>query len=157
MMGAPAPTRKEVKAKPVEVALDKYIRRATAAKDDYVRGVQNPRRDPTEAAISMRSTLEAKMASKETWDKWEDRLRSVGFKGWQEATLNKGANRFLDGIRYGAKYWKQFYEQFKDHLEKGLAQVHAMPRATLDDSVRRAEFMIRWNAKFRFKKSYVPG
>jgi len=150
-----APTG-EIKVKSVEDALAKYLKRTEVARDDYVKGIQNPKRDPTKAAISMRSTLEAKMASKATWDKWQEKLESVGFKGWQEGALKKGADRYLPGVRMGAKYWKQFYTQFKPHLEEGLRKVYALPRATIDDSCKRAETMIRHNAKFRYKKRYIP-
>ncbi|MCD6590272.1 hypothetical protein J7K74_03775 [Candidatus Woesearchaeota archaeon] len=117
--------------------------------------IKQPRRDPIKAAISMRSTLEAKMADKSTWDKWQEKLEGIGFEGWLDATLNKGVPRFVPGIEYGFKYYKAFAEQFSKHLEEGLKKVLAMPKRTLDESIARAAEMIRHNAKFRFKKTFV--
>ena len=48
--------------------------------------------------------------------------------------------------------YKDFASKFKEHLDKGVAEVRAMPKATLEDSIKRAEKMIRHNAMFRYKK-----
>jgi len=148
-------TEIKIEAKPVDLAARKYLERARAGAKLYEERVKTPRRDPTKAAVSMRDTLEAKMRDKSTWDKWEERLLSVGFDGWLDATLSKGVARYVPGVEYGFKYWKQFYEQFKPHLEEGMKRVHAMPRVTLEDSIARAAEMIRWNAKFRYKKRFI--
>jgi len=161
-MASPEARRKiaaeiKIEAKPVELAAKKYLERARAGAKLYEERIKTPRRDPTKAAISMRDTLEAKMRDKKTWDKWEERLASVGFEGWLDATLTKGVPRYVPGVEYGFKYWKDFYEQFKPHLEEGMRKVHAMPRVTLEDSIARAAEMIRHNAKFRYKKRFIKG
>lgn len=145
----------EVKVKDIEIATKKYIERARAGAPLYAEMVKVPKRDPTAAAISMKETLKAKMRADETWDKWETKLAAVGFEGWLDAVLSKGVPRFVPGIEHGSKYWRQFYSQFKPHLEAGLAKVYALPRVTLEDSIARAAEMIRHNAKFRFVKKYI--
>jgi len=141
-----------VKLKEVDRVVQKWHDRAVAGASEYEYYVQRPKRDPIAAAISMRSTLEAKMRAKETWDKWEQKLRGVGQAGWLDAVLNKGVKRFTDGIEYGTKWYRQFYDQFSKHLAAGLPKIYAMPKATLEDAKRRAAAMIDWNAKFRFIK-----
>ncbi len=86
----------------------------------------------------MRKTLEAKMAAKETWDKWEANRRAVGDAGWLYGVKKKGIDRFPSGIDAGAPIWAEFYKQFKPHLEAGLSKVYSLPRATIDDAVKRA-------------------
>ena len=141
-----------ISIKPVDKTVEKWLQRARAGVELYKFYVQQPKRSPTEAAISMKETLMAKMAKPETWEKWEENRRAVGDAGWLYGVMNKGVQRYPQGIEVGKKYYEQFYSQFKSHLERGLAEVYSIPRVTLDDAVRRAEVMIRHNAKFRFKK-----
>lgn len=142
-----------VEIKPVDKTVDKQLSRTEAGRADYEYYVQNPRRDPVEGAISMRSTLEAKMRNAETWDKWEDHLKKVGGKGVIDAAVSKGPGRLVEGVRYGSKFYEQFYSEFKPHLERALDKVLALPRETLEDSKKRATTMIEENAKFSFAKS----
>jgi len=141
-----------IKVKPVELTVKKWLERARAGATLYAERVKSPRRDPIKAAIAKRADLEAKMQKKETWDKWETRLSAVGMEGWLKATLTKGVERYPRGIEFGKDKFADFYEQFSKHLEAGLAKVLAMPKVTLEDSIRRAAEMIRWNAQFK----YVP-
>ena len=141
-----------IKVKPLDLTVKKWLERARAGATLYAERVKNPRRDPTKAAIAKRADLEAKMSNKTTWDKWETRLSAVGFDGWLNAVLNKGVQRYPSGIEFGKTKFADFYEQFSKHLEAGLSKVLAMPKVTLEDSIRRAAEMIRWNAQFK----YVP-
>ena len=141
-----------VKVKPVDLTVRKYLERARSATPIYEERIKNPRRDPIRAAISMRASLEQKMARKETWDKWEARLSMWDQASWIDVTLKKGVQRYAQGVEIGADRYRMFYEQFSKHLEEGLRRILAMPKDTLDDSIRRAAEMIRWNAKFKFIK-----
>ena len=143
-----------VRVKPVDKTVEKYFERAKLGVKDYEYYIQRPRRGPASAAISMRKTLEEKMAKKETWDKWEERLSGIGDAGVIDAALQKGVKRFVPGVEYGKKYFEQFYKQFSAHLAEGLKKVLAMPRVTLDDSIARAVEMIKHNAQFKFIKKF---
>lgn len=131
---------------------DKYERRAAVATDDYKFGVENPARSPTDAAIAARKTLEAKMAAKETWDKWEAARKFAGDEGWRKGALEKGVDRYPIGVRVGLPKYEDFANKFKAHLEKKVEDIHKMPKVTIDDSIKRATEMIKHNAGFRYKK-----
>jgi hypothetical protein len=139
-------------SKPVERWTDKYAKRTAVAKDDYAWGVQNPSRPPVEAAIEQRRTLEAKMASKSTWDKWQDALSFVGSEGVKKAAAEKGADRYLPGVQFGMPKFTDFASKFKTHLDAQLPTIRKMSTATLDESIAKAAAMIKANAAFRFKK-----
>ncbi|MEM4976652.1 MAG: hypothetical protein QXT64_04940 [Desulfurococcaceae archaeon] len=141
-----------ISIKPVDKTVEKWMNRARAGVDLYRIYTAAPKRSPTEAALSMKETLQQKMARPETWDKWEKNRRAVGDAGWLYGVQTKGVARYPQGIEAGRKYYEQFYTQFKPHLEAGLAKVYAIPRVTIDDAVRRAETMIRHNYTFRFEK-----
>jgi hypothetical protein len=141
-----------ISVKPPEKVLEKWQTRAKAGASEYAYYVEHPKRSPTDAAISMRATLEAKMSQKATWDKWEQNRKAVGDAGWLYGIKTKGISRFPTGVDAGAPKFADFYRQFKAHLEAGLAKVYAMPRATIDDAVARAAAMIKHNATFRYAK-----
>ena len=138
--------------KPVSRWVDKYESRATVAAGDYEYGVRNPKRPPATTAIANRSTLETKMAMKETWDKWEDSLAYVGDAGVINAAATKGKDRYVPGVRAGIDKVRAFATDFSTHLETAQAQVLAMPNVTLADKIARATKMIELNAAYRFKK-----
>jgi len=141
-----------VKVKPPDVSTRKLLDRVRVAKPFYIYFVQNPRASPTEEAVKMRSTLEAKMRTKATWDKWEMRRKAVGDIGWQAGALGKGADRLVPGVEHGIGYYFDFARQFFPYLAEGRAKVKKLARITLEDSIRRAATMIRHNAAFRFVK-----
>ncbi len=138
--------------KDVDRTVNKYNTRASVATDDYKFGVENPARSPTDAAIAQRKTLETKMASKETWDKWEAARKAVGDEGWRKGALDKGVDRYAPGVRAGLGKYQDFYAKFKEHLERKVEEIKKMPKVTIDDSIKRATEMIRHNAGFRYKK-----
>ena len=132
--------------------LRKYESRTAVAEDDYRFGVQNPKRPPASAAIGARKTLETKMSSKATWDKWEAALKYVGDDGVIKAAVEKGAPRYVPGVRASLDKVRDFASKFAPYLEAGQKKVLSMPKVTLDDSIARSAAMIRHNAGFRYKK-----
>jgi hypothetical protein len=139
-------------SKPSERWVSKWDRRTAVATDDYLWGVQNPARGPATAAIAARATLEAKMASKETWNKWEDGLKFVGDEGIKAAAAAKGPARYTSGITYGRPKFEDFAAKFKSHLDSQLPAIQAMSTATLEQAAAKAVAMMKANAKFRYKK-----
>jgi len=138
--------------KPADRWLKKYEARTAVAVDDYKWGVQNPKRPPATTAIANRDVLEKKMAMKETWDKWEGSLAWVGDEGVIKAAVEKGADRYPPGVRFGLPKVDMFIDAFRPHLEKGVEEVFKIKKITLEDAVERAATMIRHNAAFVFKK-----
>lgn len=136
-------------SKPVDRWVKKYLNRARAAVEDYREGVTNPRRDPAEAAISMRPTLEAKMRSQATWDKWEHSLRTRGSRKYKERASTVGADRYPAGIESGKEEYKAFAAEFKTHLDAGLPDIRKMQKTSIEESINKAAAMIRHNAKFK--------
>jgi len=138
--------------KPIDIWLKKYEARTAVAVDDYKWGVKNPKRPPATTAIEFRDVLEKKMAAKETWDKWEDALKFIGDEGVIEAALEKGAGRYVPGVRFGLPKVKSFAEAFSPHLAEGVKKALAIKKVTLEDAIERAATIIRHNAEFRYKK-----
>ena len=142
----------EIRLKPAELIAKKYLER-TRDKTFYVAGVKNPKRSPTEAALSMKDTWRRKMALPETAEKWAKRRAAAGDEGWLAGIELKGADRWPQGTEFGSAKILDFMNKFLPHLAAGLNQVYKMPRVTLEDSINRAAAMIRHNAKFTYEPS----
>jgi len=138
--------------KPVDRWVKRYEERTAVAEEDYRWGVQNPKRGPASAAIANRKVIEEKMRRKETWDKWEAGLRFVGDEGVIKAAVEKGAPRYVPGVKASLDKVRDFATKFAAHLEAGQKKVWAIPKITIEDSIKRAAEMIRHNAQFRYKK-----
>ena len=150
-MADPAP---EIKLKPVEIIIKKYFDRTRNA-TYYLAGVLSPKRSPTEAAISMKSTLVEKMKRDETWEKWEKRRKAAGDTKWRAMIELKGVASYPRGTEVGSVYMLDFLNKFLPHLSEGLKKVYKEPRVTIDDSVKRAEIMIRHNHEFTYEPSSI--
>jgi len=137
--------------KPPEFWVKRWYENARRAVDAYREGVQAPRRNPIEAAVANADVWHARVSAPETKEKWKARLSSVKFEDWLNAVLNKGAARYPNGIEFGKTKYERFAKAFHSHLEEGVRRVLAIPKRTLEDAIRRAAEMIRWNAKFTFR------
>jgi len=143
----------EVKIVEPVIAAKKLLDRAMQSKDYFVYGIKNPKRSPTEAAISMADTWHAKVSSPETKRKWIEHRKAAGDESWLAGLLGKGIDRWAPGIQLGIGKYLTFAEEFFPYMASGLAtKVYTIQKRTLDDSIRRVAELIRHNAAFKRKK-----
>jgi len=142
----------EVKLKPVDIAVKKYYDR-TRRPDYYLAGVRNPKRSPTEAALSMADTWHRKVSLDETKEKWMKRRAAVGDEGWIAGIELKGVARYPQGTEIGSVKMMDFLNKFYPHLAEGLKKVYSIPRVTIDDSIERVATLIRHNHEFTYEPS----
>jgi len=143
----------EVKIVDPIVAAKKLLDRALQSKDYFVHGIKNPKRSPTEAAISMADTWHSRVSSQETKKKWIENRRAAGDESWLAGLLGKGIDRWAPGIEHGIGKYLAFAEEFYPYMANGLAtKVYTIQKRTLDDSIRRVAELIRHNAAFKRKK-----
>ena len=143
----------EVKIVPPEVAAKKLLDRALASKDYLVYGIMNPKRSPTEAAISMAETWHSKVSDPKTKEKWIKNRRAAGDETWKAGLLGKGIDRWGPGIELGIGKYLAFASEFFPYMAAGLAtKVYTIQKKTLEDSVKRVRELIFHNAAFERKK-----
>jgi len=143
----------EVKIVEPVIAARKLLDRALASRDYFVYGVKNPKRSPTEAAISMADTWHAKVSAPETKAKWIENRKAAGDETWLAGLLGKGIDRWAPGIELGIGKYLSFAEEFFPYMAGGLAtKVYTIQKRTLDDSIKRVAELIRHNAAFKRKK-----
>lgn len=130
-----------------EQAAAKWNQRASASTEDYKRGVQSVQTSPgVAAARNADAWLQRVQAAKQ---KFITNSQRVDLGTWQAAATGKGASRFAEGVQAAQPAMQQFMAEFLPHLDRGVAQVKAMPNATLEQSIARATAMIRHNASFK--------
>ena len=143
----------EVKIVDPLIAAKKLLDRVSQSKDYFVYGVKNPKRSPTEAAISMADTWHARVSAPETKQKWIENRKAAGDESWLAGLLGKGIDRWLPGVELGIGKYLSFAEEFFPYMASGLAaKVYPIQKRTLDDSIRRVAELIRHNAAFKRKK-----
>lgn len=130
-----------------EEAAQKWAQRASAASEDYRRGVQRVNVSPGQQAAAKRTKWEQGINNSK--DKWEQRVRSVSLSDWQAATAGEGANRFASGVTAKQEKMARFTQEFFPHLERGQARVKSMPDTSFEDRINRMVEMARHNRNFR--------
>lgn len=118
----------------------KWATRTSGAQQDYVTGVENTSKDPTQLAINNQSRLLTNFQNAVNSGKWANRLRAVGKAGWQAAVAAK-ANNFATGVNAAqSKVATSFAPllQYENNLQQ---QVDAMPNVTDTDRENR---MLAW-------------
>lgn len=104
--------------------------KAAANADRYVRGVQKSVEDGI----------------------WQERVSSVPLAEWKQLTIDKGANRYSDGVSKAKPKMQRFGEQLLQHTEQVKAAIAQMPKGTESDSEARMLAAVRMMRQLRFRR-----
>lgn len=118
----------------------KWAQRTSGAQSDYVAGVENTSKDPTQLAINNQARLRQNFLAAIDSGKWANALRAVTKAGWQQAVRDKAGN-FSTGVNAAeAKVAAKFAPllQYENNLQQ---QVESMPNVTDADRENR---MLAW-------------
>lgn len=109
---------------------DKYVRRTQAAAQDYVVGMQNPRRDPVQAAVR----ASGKWANR-VQEAINNRLYERGVRGqnYQEAVqiaISDGGAAFTQGVAKRESKVSRVFQDLAPRLGAVSQQIQSMPQDT---------------------------
>ena len=91
--------------KSAQQSAQKFVDRAGAASGDYVSGAQATTKDQSAAAIAGKANWAAGIQAAIAGGRYEKGLSASGKSGWLKGVVEKGANRFAEGVATGmAKY-----------------------------------------------------
>ena len=82
-------------------------------------------------------------------DKWARRVSAVSLADWQNAMNNVGVQRVATGAAAHVGKMQSFLTEFLPYVDRIAAQVHALPKGGIEQSVARAAAQIRGNAAFK--------
>src|SRR5689334_22379753 len=80
----------------------KFVERAGAASGDYGSGAQNTSKDQSALAVAGQANLLAAITAAITSGRWAKNLQASGKAAWLKGVLEKGVNRFGEGVASGA-------------------------------------------------------
>jgi len=122
---------------PSQVA-EKWVTRASAAGQDYGRGVEQTEKDPTALAVQNGARYIAGVQEAYSSGRWARRLQAVGKAGWQAAVRDKGVTNYGTGVTAARAKFEQAIGPVLQAVEAGQRLVAAMPSATPAQRDQRA-------------------
>lgn len=127
----------------------RWVSHLGAAVDKIRTGVQAVTTSPTQAAAAAGTLWQQRVADPAVLAKFQRNLQRVSLSDWQNAMINKGIPRIATGAANAKDKFTNFLTQFLPFVQNVANQVHAMPKATLDDRINRAVAQIRGTAQFK--------
>lgn len=125
---------------------EKWARRGAQATPDFVKGVQRVRVAPGEMAAAKVDKYIAGIQA--SVDKWIRRVSGVSLQEWQRLTVEKGQQRYAQGIAAATAKTTAFWNEFLPVLESTKNAADAMPDLTLEDRINKAVFVMRSLSEF---------
>ena len=128
-------------------AAEKWSRRLSASTEDIRAGIERVTQAPGQAAAQKRAKWEAGVAN--AGDKWQRNVAAISLDEWKDKALNVGLQRVAQGAQANQDKTEKFFSEFLPHLDRGVAQVNAMPDASMEDRINKAVAMMRHNSNFK--------
>jgi len=97
--------------KPIEVAAEKWVRRAEVATSDYEFGIKNPKRPWRQAAEAGNENWKRGVQGAIAADRFVAGIRRVGDEKWSGMALAK-TGRFAEGVRIARDEWQRGYSPY---------------------------------------------
>lgn len=123
---------------PQQIA-QKLANNAAAAAPQYQASIKAVVDNPCAKAAAAKSSWLTNVTA--SADYWAARVGAVTLQQWQNACIQKGAQRLGQGIQAAAQKIVQFWTQWFPILQDGMNQVRNMPKATFADRMNRMQFM----------------
>lgn len=126
-----------VRLDPAAIA-EKYARRAGAASQDYVAGVQRVTSAPGAAAAGKAQKALNGYQDAITSGRWAQRVGSVSLQQWQDATVTKGGSRYASGVQAAQPKMQAAMQRLTPIINAAQAKARSMPDATPEQRMQRA-------------------
>ncbi len=128
---------------------EKWARRTGQATQDYIAGVRGVREAPGQQAAEKADKLLAGVTRSINDGKWQARVSAVSLQAWQDAAVNKGAQRIAAGVQGAQSKMTRFASEVLPYLDNVVSEVKAMPDMTLEDRINRSSEFQRLMSQFR--------
>lgn len=131
------------KLNPQQIA-DKQIRRLQQASQDIITGIDSVSEAPAQAAIAQQQLMLQKLIDSVNDGTWAAELGKVTLNDWKTAMKEKGVPRVGPGIAAARQKLVDFQTWLGPVVDGAKAEVDAMPKGTISDSIARSTaFMTR--------------
>jgi hypothetical protein len=103
--------------KEISESSEKWVRRASVAAPDYARGVENPRRKWSDSTIKAAANYKQSVVAAANAGRFEKGVAAVGEDKWKSNALEKGPNRFTEGVTLSRDEWEKGFKPFNDTIK----------------------------------------
>jgi hypothetical protein len=106
------------KIKSADSIAEKWSRVTPQRTEDYREGIENPRVDWSSAAAGAEDSWRDGVTSAGTRKAFSNGVKKAGTDKWQRKALEKGTNRFAEGVSLAGEDYKKGFGPFRDTIEK---------------------------------------
>ena len=131
----------------------RWVQNTAASTGRYTEGVNAVQVAPGEQAAAASDRWRNGVNRAAADGSFERGCRSVSLSDWKKVTVEKGAARLATGAQAAAPKMERFMRAFLPLQEQMSAQIAAMPRGTVADSIARSTAAIQFNAALKGKLS----
>lgn len=124
------------KMTPQQIAA-KWSNRLSGASQDIQNGVQSVTVAPSQKAIAQKAKMRQNILAAIDNGSWENGLKNVTLADWQQAFIQKGIPRITQGTQAAQDKVATFHSKLQPAQDALSAQVAAMPKMNLSDSIAR--------------------
>lgn len=114
--------------------VEKQIKTLEAVgRENYLRGIKHPKKDPIKAGIAAQPKYEAKMKDPKVLARRAEQLAKTNMDEWAVMAETLGADKLVDGVVKRKHKVERFVAKFQPLLKAHLAKIDLMPDATEAD------------------------
>lgn len=130
----------------------KQAKRLKASTEEIRAGVVAVTEAPSARAIAKKDKMLANLTASVEDGTWERRLGAHTLSDWKRDMTDKGIGRIAKGIDNASAKVQKFASALLPVVYGLSDEIKGMPDMTIDDSVARAERLIRGMSEFKYKK-----
>ena len=132
--------------------VEKQIATITAVgRENYLRGVKHPKKDPIKAGIDAQPKYEAKMKDPKVLARRAEQLAKTNMEEWAVMAETLGADKLVDGVVKRRHKIERFVAKYQPLLKAHLGKIDSMPDVTDADRENRMLENIRGLKKLKGK------
>jgi len=97
---------------------EKYKRVTPGRRTDYETGIADPKQDWETETLAANDAWKGGVQEAISRDRFYTGVKEAGTRRWQEETKQKGPERWVPGIGYGADDYERNFGPFRDVIER---------------------------------------
>jgi len=101
-----------IRLKPTAQIVEKYVRQASGATQDYTNGVANPKRDQAEAAAASADAYAEGVRQAIADNRFQEGVVAAGSAKWARKASSVGKDRYAGGVQAAKSDYQQGVEPF---------------------------------------------
>ncbi len=102
--------------KPLDKITSTWAKRAAAARDEYLDGVQNPRKDWETETAAAKEVYESALQASFANDSFAKGVADAGTAKWKKRATEVGPGRFSEGVRGAEPEYRAGFSRFHSRI-----------------------------------------